>query len=213
MEFIATDIQAYSENFTNKESELLSSLNRETNLKVNQPRMLSGHLQGRFLSFISKLSQPKFILEIGTYTGYSALCLAEGLTKDGKLVTVDPNEETNVVAKRYFERSPFANQIESVRDQALNVIEKLNTPIDLVFIDADKKNYLNYFKAVIDKVRPGGVIIADNVLWSGKVLDDESKMDAETKILHDFNKFVSADERVEHLLLPVRDGLMLLRKK
>lgn len=213
MEFITAEIQAYSENFTNKESELLRDLNRETNLKVNQPRMLSGHLQGRFLSFISKLLQPKFILEIGTYTGYSALCLAEGLSKDGKIVTVDPNEETNVVAKRYFDASPFAKQIDLKIDQALNVIANLNHEMDLVFIDADKKNYLNYYKAVIEKVRSGGVIIADNVLWSGKVLDEESKMDAETKVLHDFNKFVSADERVEHLLLPVRDGLMLLRKK
>jgi caffeoyl-CoA O-methyltransferase len=213
MEFIATDIQNYSELFTNKESDLLNKLNRETNLKVNQPRMLSGHLQGRFLSFISKTLQPKLILEIGTYTGYSAICLAEGLTKDGKLITVDPNEETNLVAKRYFDESPFSKQIELTKAQALDVIPTINKAIDLVFIDADKKNYLNYYKAVIDKVRAGGIIIADNVLWSGKVLDDESKMDAETKVLHDFNKFVSKDERVEHLLLPVRDGLMLLRKK
>jgi predicted O-methyltransferase YrrM len=213
MEFIATNIQAYSEDFTHKENELLANLNRETNLKVNQPRMLSGHLQGRFLSFISKLVQPNLILEIGTYTGYSALCLAEGLTKNGKLITVDPNEETNAVAKRYFERSEYASQIESLKAQALDVIPKIDKFIDLVFIDADKKNYLNYYKAVIDKVRAGGVIIADNVLWSGKVLDDESKMDAETKVLHEFNKFVSADECVEHLLLPVRDGLMLLRKR
>lgn len=213
MEFIAEEIQAYSENFTNKESELLSNLNRETNLKVSQPRMLSGHLQGRFLSFISKLVQPKFILEIGTYTGYSALCLAEGLLKEGRLLTIDPNEETNVVAKRYFDASPYAKQMELLNDQALNVIPKIEQTIDLVFIDADKKNYLNYYKAVIDKVRTGGLIIADNVLWSGKVVDEESKMDAETKVLHEFNKFVSHDERVEHLLLPVRDGLMLLRKK
>jgi len=213
MEFIAPEIQAYCENFTAKESDLLSKLNRETNLKVSQPRMLSGHLQGRFLSFISKLSRPKFILEIGTYTGYSALCLAEGLSTDGKLITIDPNEETNLVAKRYFDSSPFARQIELVNDQALNVIAKLDQNVDLVFIDADKKNYLNYYKAVIDKVNVGGLLIADNVLWSGKVLDNDLKMDAETKVLHDFNKFVSADARVEHLLLPVRDGLMLLRKK
>jgi predicted O-methyltransferase YrrM len=213
MEFIAADIQAYCEDFTHKENELLANLNRETNLKVSQPRMLSGHLQGRFLSFISKLIQPDLILEIGTYTGYSALCLAEGLTKEGKLITIDPNEETNSVAKKYFERSAYAAQIESRKAQALDIIPKIDKSIDLVFIDADKKNYLNYYKAVIDKVRRGGVIIADNVLWSGKVLDDESKMDAETKVLHEFNKYVSGDERVEHLLLPVRDGLMLLRKR
>lgn len=213
MEFISEAIQNYSEQHTAAESELLQKLNRETHLKVNQPRMLSGHMQGRFLSFISKLVQPKFILEIGTYTGYSALCLAEGLTHNGKLMTIDPNEETNAFAKRFFDASPFSKQIELEQNQALEIIPKLNAPIDIVFIDADKKNYLNYYKAVIDKVRSGGLIIADNVLWSGKVLDDVTKMDVETKIIHEFNTFVSADERVEHLLLPVRDGLMLLRKK
>ncbi len=213
MEFIAEAIQNYSEGFTEQESELLKDLNRETNLKVNQPRMLSGHLQGRILSFLSKLIQPEFILEIGTYTGYSALCLAEGLRTGGKLVTIDPNEETNLFAKKFFEASPYAKQIKLVKDQALNVIPKLDGAIDLVFIDADKKNYLNYYKEVIKKVRKGGVIIADNVLWSGKVVENESSMDVETKAIHEFNSFVSKDERVEHLLLPVRDGLMLLRKK
>lgn len=213
MEFISEALQNYSEHHTAAESELLQNLNRETHLKVNQPRMLSGHMQGRFLSFISKLVQPKFILEIGTYTGYSALCLSEGLVQAGKLMTIDPNEETNLFAKRYFDASAFSNQIELVQGQALDIIPNLKTPIDLVFIDADKKNYLNYYKAVIDKVRSGGLIIADNVLWSGKVLDDVTKMDVETKIIHEFNTFVSTDERVEHLLLPIRDGLMLLRKK
>lgn len=213
MEFISEALQNYSEHHTAAESELLQNLNRETHLKVNQPRMLSGHLQGRFLSFISKLAQPKFILEIGTYTGYSALSLAEGLVQEGKLMTIDPNEETNLFAKRYFDASTFAKQIELVQGQALDIIPNLKTPIDLVFIDADKKNYLNYYKAVIDKVRSGGLIIADNVLWSGKVLDDITKMDVETKIIHEFNTFVSTDDRVEHLLLPIRDGLMLLRKK
>lgn len=213
MEFISEALQNYSEQHTSAESDLLQKLNRETHLKVNQPRMLSGHMQGRFLSFISKLVQPKFILEIGTYTGYSALCLAEGLVDGGKLMTIDPNEETNVFAKRYFDASDFAKKIEMHQAQALEIIPKINTPIDIVFIDADKKNYLNYYKAVIDKVRPGGLIIADNVLWSGKVLEDVIKMDTETKIIHEFNMFVSADERVENLLLPVRDGLMLLRKK
>jgi caffeoyl-CoA O-methyltransferase len=213
MEFIAETIQAYAEAHTEQEGELLKKLNRETNLKVGQPRMLSGHLQGRILSFLSKLIQADFILEIGTYTGYSALCLAEGLKASGKLMTIDPNEETNYFAKNYFESSPYAKQIELVKAQALDVIPKLDKVIDLVFIDADKKNYLNYYKAVIDKVRSGGLIIADNVLWSGKVIEDIAKMDAETKLIHEFNEFVNKDERVENILIPVRDGLMLLRKK
>lgn len=213
MEFIDELIQHYSEAHTQGESDLLRKLNRETHLKINQPRMLSGHLQGRFLSFISKLIQPNFILEIGTYTGYSALCLAEGLAKNGKLVTIDPNEETNLFAQSFFNQSPFAKQIELVEGTALNFIPKLKETIDLVFIDADKSNYLNYYKAVIDKVRVGGIIIADNVLWSGKILMEETKMDADTKMIHQFNEFVSKDDRVEHLLLPVRDGLMMLRKK
>ncbi len=213
MEFIAEVIQNYSEIHTAPESELLKKLDRETNLKVSQPRMLSGHLQGRILSFLSKLVQPEFILEIGTYTGYSALCLAEGLKPNGKLTTIDPNEETNLFAKKYFDSSNYAKQIELVKGQALDIIPKIDKAIDLVFIDADKKNYLNYYKAVIDKVRSGGIIIVDNVLWSGKVVEDISKMDAETKLIHEFNEFVSKDERVENLLLPVRDGLMLLRKK
>lgn len=213
MDFIAETIQAYSEVHTEQESELLKKLNRETNLKVGQPRMLSGHLQGRMLSFLSKLVQPEFILEIGTYTGYSAICLAEGLKPQGKLITIDPNEETNLFAKKYFESSPFSKQIELVKAQALDIIPKIDEAIDLVFIDADKKNYLNYYKAVIDKVRSGGLIIADNVLWSGKVLEDVTKMDVDTKLIHEFNQFVNKDERVENLLLPVRDGLMLLRKK
>ncbi|MDZ4665737.1 MAG: O-methyltransferase [Bacteroidota bacterium] len=213
MDFIVETIQAYSEAHTAQESDLLKKLNRETNLKVGQPRMLSGHLQGRILSFLSKLMQPEFIMEIGTYTGYSALCLAEGLKPSGKLLTIDPNEETNIFAKRYFESSPYSKQIELVKAQALDIIPKIEKAIDLVFIDADKKNYLNYYIAVIDKVRAGGLIIADNVLWSGKILEDVLKMDAETKLIHEFNEFVNKDERVENLLLPVRDGLMLLRKK
>lgn len=213
MEFIDERIQQYSEDHTESENDLLKKLNRDTHLKSNQPRMLSGHLQGRLLSFLSKLIQPHFILEIGTYTGYSALCLAEGLSANGKLVTIDPNEETNFFARKYFNESVYAKQLELVQDQALNVIPKIMEPIDLVFIDADKKNYSHYYTAVIDKVRSGGLIVADNVLWSGKVIEDESKMDAETKLIHQFNEMVSADERVEHLLLPVRDGLMILRKK
>ena len=213
MEFIDELIQNYSETHTQGESELLKKLNRDTHLKISQPRMLSGHMQGRFLSFISKLVQPHFILEIGTYTGYSGLCLAEGLSNDGKLVTIDPNEETNAFAQSFFNQSVYAKQIELVKNQALQVIPDIKSKIDLVFIDADKQNYLNYYNAVIDKVRSGGIIIADNVLWSGKVIGDATKMDVDTKKIDEFNKFVSNDTRVEHLLLPVRDGLMLLRKK
>jgi len=213
MEFIDELIQTYSEKHTEEENALLKQLNRETHLKISQPRMLSGHMQGRFLSLLSKLVQPKVILEIGTYTGYSALCLAEGLAKDGKLITIDPNEETNFFAKQYFSNSSYAKQIELIQGQALTEIPKLNVTIDLAFIDADKKNYSNYYKAVIDKVRSGGIIIADNVLWSGKVIEQENKMDEETKLIHQFNEMVSNDVKVEHLLLPVRDGLMILRKK
>jgi predicted O-methyltransferase YrrM len=213
MDFIIDTIQTYSEVHTEGESELLKKLNRDTNLKVGQPRMLSGHLQGRILSFLSKLIQPELILEIGTYTGYSALCLAEGLKSSGKLMTIDPNEETNLFAKKYFESSSFSKQIELIEGKALDLIPKIDKPIDLVFIDADKKNYLNYYKAVIDKVRSGGLIIADNVLWSGKVIGEVSKMDEETKLIHEFNEYVCKDAKVENLLLPVRDGLMLLRKK
>ncbi|MGE0568838.1 MAG: O-methyltransferase [Bacteroidia bacterium] len=212
MEFIDIALSEYCESHTKQESDLLKQLNRETHLKVPQPRMLSGHLQGRFLSFISKLLQPKLILEIGTYTGYSALCLAEGLAKEGKLITIDPNEETNHFAKQYFEKSLYAEQIEIKEGQALEIIPTLLDNIDLVFIDADKKNYLNYYKAVIDKVRNGGLIIADNVLWSGKVITDAIESDRETKAIHEFNNFTSNDERVESLLLAVRDGLMILRK-
>lgn len=213
MEFIERAIQFYAENHSEKEPELLQKLNRETFLKVPQPRMLSGHLQGRFLSMISKMKCPRTILEIGTYTGYSALCLAEGLASEGKLITIDPNEETNFFAKTYFEQSEYASKIELMQGQALNIIPQLQHSFDLVFIDADKRNYLNYFNAVIDKVASGGLIIADNVLWSGKVVQQTETMDADTKLIHEFNVYVSMDDRVEALLLPIRDGLMLLRKK
>jgi caffeoyl-CoA O-methyltransferase len=212
MEFIEHAIQFYAENHTESENELLQKLNRETNLKVPQPRMLSGHLQGRLLSMLSKLITPDYILEIGTYTGYSALCMAEGLSDSGKLITIDPNEETNFFAAKYFADSPYASKIKIMEGQALEIIPALPDNIDLVFIDADKRNYLNYFNAVINKVRPGGLIIADNVLWSGKVVADPNKMDVDTKTIHMFNETVSKDKRIEVLLLPVRDGLMMMRK-
>jgi caffeoyl-CoA O-methyltransferase len=213
MEFISKDLSDYCENNTSPESEVLAKLNRETHLKVVSPRMLSGHLQGRFLSFISKLQQPKLIVEIGTYTGYSALCLAEGLHPEGKLISIDVNEETSSFAKSFIAKTEYANKIELVLADAKEFVKTINEPIDLVFIDADKKNYLNYYHLVIDKLNKGGLIIADNVLWSGKITMPESAMDRETLALHQFNQFVQQDTRVENMLLPIRDGLMIVRKK
>jgi caffeoyl-CoA O-methyltransferase len=213
MEFISKDLSDYCENNTSPESEVLAQLNRETHLKVVSPRMLSGHLQGRFLSFISKLQQPKLIVEIGTYTGYSALCLAEGLHPEGKLISIDVNEETSSFAKSFIAETEYADKIELVLADAKEFVKTINEPIDLVFIDADKKNYLNYYHLVIDKINKGGLIIADNVLWSGKITMPEKDMDKETLALHQFNQFVQQDTRVENMLLPIRDGLMVVRKK
>lgn len=213
MEFITKDLSDYCENNTSAETEILAQLNRETHLKVVSPRMLSGHLQGRFLSFISKLKQPKLIVEIGTYTGYSALCLAEGLAENGKLVSIDVNEETSSFANTFISKTDYANKIDLVLADAKEYIPTIKEPIDLVFIDADKKNYLNYYHLVIDKLNPGGLIIADNVLWSGKITMPEKDMDRETLALHQFNQFVQQDSRVENILLPIRDGLMVVRKK
>ena len=210
MEFISPLLLDYCEKFTEPESELLKDLNRQTHLKITSPRMLSGHLQGRLLSFLSKLKNPSSILEIGTYTGYSALCLAEGLKEGGKLITIDPNEETNLFASKFIKNSAFANKIELITGQAQQVIPTLKQTLDLVFIDADKKNYALYFDLIIDKVAKGGLIIADNVLWSGKVLDE--KMDDDTTAIHSFNQKVNEDSRVENIILPVRDGLLLMRK-
>lgn len=210
MEFIKEELSHYCEEFTDKESDLLKHLNRETHLKMGSPRMLSGHLQGRLLSFFSKMLEPEFILEIGTYTGYSALCLAEGLKENGKLLTIDPNEETNHFAKQFIERSEFKNKIELLEGQAQQIIPTLSQKFDLVFIDADKRNYALYFDLVIENVNKGGLIIADNVLWSGKVLEDQK--DVDTQAIHDFNRKINADPRVSNLLLPVRDGLMVMRR-
>jgi caffeoyl-CoA O-methyltransferase len=211
MEFISKELLNYCENLSDKESELLQELNRQTHIKINQARMLSGHLQGRFLSFLSRLIKPYNVLEIGAYTGYSALCLAEGLAKDGKLISIDPNEETTFFAQQFIEKSDYKNCIELILGQAQTIIPTLNYKWDLVFIDADKKNYSLYYDLIIDKVNKGGVIIADNVLWSGKVLDE--LMDKDTQLIHDFNTKINNDDRVENLLLPIRDGLMVMRKK
>jgi caffeoyl-CoA O-methyltransferase len=210
MDFIDEQLLAYCESFSEPESALLRELNRTTHLKAPSPRMLSGHLQGRFLSFISRMIQPVHALEIGTYTGYSALCLAEGLATDGKLITIDPNEETNHIAQDFITRSPFAKHIGLLTADAADVIPTLDGPFDLVFIDADKRSYARYFELVIGKVRPGGVIIADNTLWSGKVLSQ--KKDADTAAIQRFNEMVAADARVRCILLPLRDGLTVMTK-
>lgn len=213
MEFIPEDIQKYVEEHSGKESELLSSLDRETHQKVLMPRMLSGHLQGRVLSMISHMVQPKRILEIGTYTGYSAICLAEGLTEDGKLITLDKNEEVEEMVRGYFEKAGISDQIDYRIGDAMSLIPDIEGPFDLVFIDADKKNYLNYFNLVFEKVRIGGFIIADNVLWSGKVVKTDKKIDSDTQAILDFNRSMEEDVRVENVLLPIRDGLMVVRRK
>ncbi len=211
MEFFPEDLQAYIEDHTEPESDLLQQINRETHLHVLKPRMLSGHLQGRVLSILSHMIAPKNVLEIGTYTGYAALCLAEGLSHGGKLVTIDNNEELSVRTRKYFAQSGYADQIEMIVGNASSIIPTLNQNWDLVFIDADKENYGNYFDLVIDQLRPGGIIIADNVLWSGKIVD-ASKKDKDTEALRDFNDKVHMDERVQDVLFPIRDGLMILRK-
>lgn len=213
MDFLDPAIEQYALTHTQPEPEILAQLNRETWLKVLQPRMLSGHMQGRFLSLMSHLIKPKRILEIGTYTGYSAICMAEGLAQDGKLHTIDINEELETMVQQYIEKAGLSAKIEMHVGNAMEIIPELNETWDMVFIDADKENYLNYFNLIIDKVRAGGLIIADNVLWSGKILQVAAPNDEETKALQTFNEAVSADNRVESQLLPIRDGLMLLRKK
>lgn len=214
MEFLPEEIENYVGEHTSGESDLLKKINRDTHAHVLMPRMLSGNLQGRTLAFFSHMLRPKRILEIGTFTGYSALCLAEGLAEDGKLITVDINEELETRVRSYFEESPYKNKIEYKIGNALTVVPTLNEEWDLVFIDADKINYLAYYKLVVGQVRKGGFIIADNVLWSGKVIAKEGKkIDKDTQALLDFNDYVHADDAVENVLLPIRDGLMILRKK
>jgi predicted O-methyltransferase YrrM len=211
MEFIAEELDNYVCAHTIKESELLKRINRETHLEVLQPRMLSGHFQGRVLSMFSKMIQPECILEIGTYTGYSALCLAEGLKEKGKLITIDINEELENRVRNYFQSSDFKEQIVYRIGDAIKIIPQITEQFDIVFIDADKMNYINYYEMVFSKVKIGGYIIADNVLWSGKVAD-ESKNDKETELLRAYNLLIYKDERVENVLFPIRDGLMIARK-
>lgn len=213
MEFLDKKIEDYALEHSQHESEVLKKLNRETFAKILMPRMLSGHMQGNLLSMLSKMIQPAQILEIGTYTGYSAICLAQGLQKEGKLHTIDINAELEKMVLSFFHEAGLTDKINYHIGNALEIIPRLNETFDLVFIDADKKNYAAYYDLVFDKVRGGGYIIADNVLWSGKVLEAKEKMDADTKAIDSFNKKVHADKRVEHMLLPVRDGLMIVRKK
>jgi caffeoyl-CoA O-methyltransferase len=214
MEFIDEDLQRYAEGHTSPEPELLHKINRQTHLSVMRPRMLSGHLQGRLLSMFSHMIRPKQILEVGTYTGYSALCLAEGMQEDGTLHTIDINEELEDMVRGYIAEAGLSESVKYYIGNALEIIPTIDATFDLVFIDADKYNYATYYDMVIDRVRPGGYIIADNVLWSGKVLEKyRKKLDEDTAALLDFNSKVHEDPRVENILLPVRDGLMVARKK
>ncbi|UII29049.1 O-methyltransferase [Fulvivirga maritima] len=210
MEFTDVELQQYVEQHTKAESEVLKKLNRETHANVLRPRMLSGHLQGRVLSMLSHMIKPKCILEIGTYTGYSAICLSEGLTTGGKLITIDVNEELEEMVRGYFEEAGLTSSIEYIIGNAVEVVPTLDIQPDIVFIDADKASYSAYFDMVIDKMASGGFIIADNVLWSGKVVGD--KIDKKTQVIMDFNEKVHNDERVENVLFPIRDGLMVMRK-
>jgi caffeoyl-CoA O-methyltransferase len=211
MDFLPKKISDYAESHTAPDSDFLQSLIRDTHLKTLAPRMLSGHLQGRFLSLISHLIQPKRVLEIGTFTGYSALCLAEGLAEDGILYALEANDELEYLIQEYIEKGNFQDKIKLIIGNALEIMPTIDEVFDLVFIDAGKRDYPLYYDLAIDKVRSGGLIIADNILWSGKVADD--KKDLDTRIIDDFNKKIHADERVENILLPIRDGLMMARKK
>lgn len=213
MNFISEQLDNYVINHSEDEPELLQLLNRETHQKILQPRMLSGHYQGRMLSILSKIITPKNILEIGTYTGYSAICLAEGMDPKGELHTIDINEELHDFQRKYFDKSSYGKQIIQHTGDALEIIPKLNIKFDLVFIDADKENYTNYFHAIIDKLNPGGIILSDNVLWSGKVLDTSfKKEDTASPALIAYNKLLKDDLRVETVILPIRDGLTISRK-
>lgn len=212
MDFLPEEISAYTLAHTEAEPPILAELNRETWQKVLIPRMLSGHLQGRVLSFLSHMVTPTNLLEIGTYTGYSAICLAEGMKAGGTLHTIDINEELEPIQTRYFEKAGITDKVQRHLGNALAIVPTLSEQWDLVFIDADKENYINYYDLVIDRVRSGGLIIFDNVLWSGKVVGQIDPKDEETLILAELNRKVHDDDRVANLLLPVRDGLMILRK-
>lgn len=211
MHFISQELEDYIEQHSQKEPELLAALNKETYQKVLLPRMLSGHFQGRVLSMLSKLIRPVNILEIGTYTGYSALCLCEGMQENGTLHTIDIKEELVDFQRKYFNKSPWGNQIVQHLGEAVAIIPTLDFKFDLVFIDADKENYINYFEMIVPKMNNGGIILSDNVLWSGKVLEPLQPNDLSTKILVEYNQLLKNDPRVESVLLPIRDGLTVSR--
>ena len=211
MDFISEKLTEYISENSNTEPEILAKLNEETYQKVLQPRMLSGHIQGRFLSMISKMKSPSCILEIGTYTGYGTLCLAEGLSNGGKIFTIDRNEELLKIQNKYFEMSGKRDKIIQLTGNAKDILENLDESYDMVFIDADKENYIEYFNLVSERLNNNGIIISDNVLWSGKVLNSPSKNDEETNILIEFNKTLNEDERFETIILPIRDGLSISR--
>lgn len=212
MNFLDNSIQDYCNAHTSENSNLLKQVDRDTNVNILNPRMLSGQFQGKLLSMISKIINPKHILEIGTYTGFSALCFAEGLKKDGTLTTIDINEELEEFTQGFFDKSAFKKNINYIIGNAIDVIPTLNKKIDLVFIDADKSNYINYFNLVLPLMNSGGVILADNVLWSGKVLKDVKENDIDTKTLIEFNTYIKNNKEVENILLPIRDGINLIRK-
>jgi len=211
MHFLSDTLETYIEQHSEVEPILLQELSRETHLKVIQPRMITGHFQGRFLSLLSKIIAPKRILEIGTYTGYSALCLAEGLIESGTLETIEVNPELATIQKKYFDKSDYSSQIKTYMGDALDIIPTLEGPFDLVFIDAEKKQYDAYFEAVIKKSKSGTVILSDNVLWTGKVVEPLDPKDKTTKVLLDYNKKLAEDPRVQTSLLPIRDGLTMSR--
>ncbi|SEB96400.1 Predicted O-methyltransferase YrrM [Tenacibaculum sp. MAR_2009_124] len=213
MHFLPESIDNYAVEHSQKEPAILKELTRETWQKVLNPRMLSGAFQGRVLSMISKLIQPKRILEIGTYTGYSALCLAEGLRNDGLLLTIDKNEELEELQTKYFEKSEYKDQIKQYVGNAIEIIPQIEERFDMVFIDADKSNYLNYFELIIGKMNSGGIILSDNVLWSGKVVEELNPKDTDTKVLLEYNRLLNEDNRLETVLLPIRDGLTISRVK
>lgn len=211
MHFISQELEDYIEQHSENEPALLAALNKETYQKILLPRMLSGHFQGRVLSMLSKLIRPVNILEIGTFTGYAALCLCEGMQENGQLHTIDIKEELAAIQRKYFDKSPWGNQIVQHLGEAIDIIPILEMKFDLVFIDADKENYINYFELILPKMNKGGIILSDNVLWSGKVLEPLQKNDLSTKILLDYNELLKNDSRVESVLLPIRDGLTVSR--
>ena len=211
MDFISEKLTEYISNNSNIEPEILARLNQETHQKILKPRMLSGHIQGRFLSMLSKMKSPSTILEIGTYTGYGTLCLSEGLIEGGKIFTIDRNEELLKIQNKYFEESGKRDKIIQLTGNAKEILKDLNETYDLVFIDADKESYIEYFNQVSERLNKNGIIISDNVLWSGKVLDSSLEKDEETNALVNFNKILNEDKRFETVILPLRDGLSISR--